>query len=127
LTINANMSSPSVAVYDHWIAFVSGNTDLQKTIVEANLFVLDANCIGSPEGCSSSIQKIAGQIYPEDNLSWSADGHWLAFVTVIGRTSHLNLLDTTCIYQHLDCADFIHPQPITSARYIRPVWRPYIR
>lgn len=126
LTINANLSSPSVAVYDHWLAFVSGNTDLRKTVGEANLFVLDANCVGSPKGCSSSIQKIASEMSPEDNLSWSPDGRWLAFVTIVERKSQLNLLDTTCIFERLDCMNYIHILPITSARYIRPVWRPYI-
>ncbi len=127
LTINANLSSPSVAVYDHWLAFVSGNTDLQKTVGEANLFVLDANCIGSAKGCSGSIQKIASEMSPEDNLSWSPDGRWLAFVTVLDRKSQLNLLDTTCIFEYLDCTNDIHTLPITSVRYIRPVWRPYIQ
>ncbi|MBI1279764.1 MAG: hypothetical protein GC179_16670 [Anaerolineaceae bacterium] len=127
LSINANLSSPSLAVYDHWVAYVSGNTDMRKSVGEANLFVLDSTCIGSPQGCSGSIQKITADMSSEDNISWSADGHWLAFVTIVARRSQLNLLDTTCIYQHLDCTGYIHPQPITSARFIQPNWRPPIR
>lgn len=127
LTINADLASPSVAVYDHWIAFASGSTDLQKRPDEARLYVLDANCIGTPNGCKNSIQKVAGQLRTEDNLSWSADGRWLAFVTISERKSQLNLLDTTCIFEHQDCANNIHPLPITSTRYIRPVWQPNIR
>ncbi len=127
LAINSNLASPSVAVYDHWIAFVSGNTNLQQPVDDSNLYILDANCIGSSGGCTGSIQKIAGQLNPEDNLSWSADGRWLAFVTVNERLSHLNLLDTACIIQHQDCTSFIHPQSITSNRYIRPTWRPRLQ
>ena len=116
-----------MALYDHWIAFASGNTDMQQPSDEANLYILDTKCIGSQAGCTGSIQKIAGQLRAEDNLSWSADGHWLAFVTVAENLSHLNLLDTTCIQTHQDCTDYIHHLPITSVRYIRPAWRPPIK
>jgi len=126
LTINADLASPSVAVYDHWIAFASGSTNLQQRPDEANLYVLDANCIGTSKGCLPSIQKVAGQLRTEDNLSWSADGRWLAFVTISERKSQLNLLDTTCIFEHRDCTNNIHLLPIASMRYIRPVWRPNI-
>jgi Tol biopolymer transport system component len=127
LTINAGLDTPSIAVHDHWIAFVSGNTDLQQPVEDANLYVMDTNCIGSEKGCSGTIQKVASSLRTEDNISWSADGRWLAFVTVDGRLSHLNFLDTTCVYQQIDCARSIYPQPVTSARYIRPAWRPFIR
>ncbi len=127
ITINSDLASPSVAVFDHWIAFVSGSTDLQKRVDEASLYILDSTCIGSRKGCAGSIQKVAGQVRVEDNLSWSEDGRWLAFVTIIDRVSQLNLLDTTCIFEHQDCSSSIHLQPIASIRYIRPTWRPRIQ
>ncbi len=127
LTINAGLASPAMAVYDHWIAFASGTTNLQVRVDDASLFVLDFNCIGSPEGCTGGIQKIASQIGAEDSISWSSDGKWLAFVTLSGGLSHLNLLDTTCLQTHRDCSDYIHPMPVTSVRYIRPAWRPPIQ
>jgi Tol biopolymer transport system component len=127
LTTNSGLVSPSMAVYDHWIAFVSGNTDPQKPVDETNLYVLDSRCIGSEAGCAGSIQQIASQLQAEDNVSWSADGRWLAYVTLKENISKLNLLDTTCILEHRDCTSYIHPLPITSARYIRPTWRPSLQ
>jgi len=127
LTINSGLASPSLAVYGQWIAFASGNTNLSQPVDDANLYVLDSNCIGSQQGCVGSIQQITSQLQAEDDLSWSADGHWLAFVTSTDNRSHLNLLDTTCITEHRDCAAYIHPLPITSGRYIRPEWRPHVQ
>ncbi len=127
LAINSGLDTPSIAIHDHWVAFVSGNTNLQKPVEETNLYVLDTSCIGSEKSCNGTIQKVASGLRTEDNISWSADGRWLAFVTVADRKSHLNFLDTTCVFQQIDCASYIYPQPITSARYIRPAWRPSIR
>lgn len=127
LTINTGLDTPSIAIHDHWVAFVSGNTDLQKPVEDANLYVMNTTCIGSTNGCAGTIQKVARNLRTEDNISWSANGRWLAFVTVANRLSHLNFLDTTCVIQQIDCAGYIYPQPITSARYIRPAWRPLIR
>lgn len=126
LTVNSGLTSPAMAIYDHWIAFASGNTDIGQPVEDTNLYVLDSNCIGSEKGCAGSIQKITNQLNAEDDLSWSPDGHWLAFVTVANKATHLNLLDTTCVMQHQDCAASIHPLFIASSRYIRPEWRPPI-
>lgn len=127
LAINSGLASPAMTLYDHWIAFVSGNTDLGQPVDEANLYILDADCIGSQTGCAGRLRKIDTRLQAEDNISWSADGHWLAYVTVAERVSHLNLLDTTCIRERQDCTDYIHPMPISSSRYIRPAWRPRIQ
>jgi Tol biopolymer transport system component len=127
LTINAGLASPAMVAYQRWIAFVSGTTDFQQRVDDANLFILDTNCIGSAKGCSGTLQQIATQIRAEDNLSWSPDGHWLAYVTITGNTSQLTILDTTCIWEHLDCGNYTRHLPISSSRYIRPAWRPALQ
>lgn len=127
LTINAGLASPAMVAYQNWIAFVSGTTNLSQRVEDANLFVMDTNCIGSANGCIGTLQQVATQIRAEDNLSWSTDGRWLAYVTITGNTSKLNLLDTTCIWEHRDCTDYTRQLPISSSRYIRPVWRPALQ
>ncbi len=127
LTINANLASPAVAINDHWLAFVSGNTNLQTPVDEANLYILDTDCVGAEMSCANSLQQVANELQTDDNLSWSADGRWLAFVTVSRYISRLNILDTTCIREHQDCTDYIQQLPVSSSRYIRPAWRPPIQ
>lgn len=126
LTVNAGLAAPAMALYGHWLAFVSGTTDLQQKTDDTNLFVMDTNCIGTVEGCASTLRVIATQVRAEDNLSWSPDGRWLAFVSVANNQSHLNLMDTTCIFEDLDCAAYTRSLGIASSRYIRPAWRPVI-
>ncbi len=127
LTINPDLASPAVAIYNNWIAFVSGDANPAGENNTSNLYMIDSACIGAAEGCAGELQKIATQVNPDDNLSWSPDGRWLAFVTYINRTSQLNLLDTSCLQTAEDCSGSIRTLPITSIRYIRPAWRPSIR
>lgn len=127
LTTNRDLTAPSVAVYNQWIAFVSGEINPTGESDDSYLYILDSACIGSVGGCAGSLQQIARQVNNDDNLSWSSDGRWLAFVTFTSRTSQLHLLDTSCLQQKLDCSGYVRDLPITSVRYIRPAWRPSIR
>ncbi|MCA0458373.1 MAG: hypothetical protein LCI00_30700 [Chloroflexi bacterium] len=124
LTWNADISSPTVAVYGRWVAFVSGETDTSSDDEQSYLYILDSSCIGTDEGCASVLRSITPNVDTNDNLSWSPDGRWLAFVKVEGRHSQLYMLDTTCLQTGQDCDPFIHTLSITSLRYIRPSWRP---
>lgn len=126
LTINPNLASPSVAVHGYWVAFVSGERDTRQPNEDSYLYLLDTRCIGQAGGCAGQLQRVAADLNIDDNLSWSPDGRWLAFVTVEGGQVQLNLLDMTCVHERRDCDEFIRKPAIRSLRYIRPAWRPFL-
>lgn len=126
LTWNADISSPTVAAYGRWVAFVSGERDATSDGEQSYLYILDSSCIGADGGCASALRKITADVNANDNLSWSPDGRWLAFVKAERRISQLYVLDTSCLASGQDCDGFMHTLPITSPRYIRPSWRPAV-